>query len=229
MNVRRARCLTPLILSMLSPVAIPAQQTAPEFKAETNLVLVPVVVRDAKGEVVSNLTKEDFRLFDNGKEQAIASFAVEETFGRMAEDRSQPDAQAAGAANSAPMVIPARYVALFFDDLHFKRQVKFGEPPPGFIGDVSDLWYVRDSARKLLKTLKPADRVAVFTSTGFVTLDFTDDRSKVEEALMKLREGDSPFDVEEQTVETLRMYSRVVKRMAYLPGQRTLVFLSPGF
>jgi hypothetical protein len=175
--VRRARCLTPLILSIFGLMA--AQQTAPQFKAETNLVLVPVVVRDAKGEVVSNLTKEDFRLFDNGKEQAIASFAVEETSGRVAEDRSQPDAQApAGAANSTPMVVPERYVALVFDDAHFQLPVRFGDAPPGFIGDVSDLWYVRDSAKKMLKTLKPADRIAVFTSSGAVTLDFTDDRSK---------------------------------------------------
>jgi VWFA-related protein len=221
---------------MLGLAAIPAQQTAPEFKAETKLVLVPVVVRDAKGEVVSNLTKEDFRLFDNGKEQAIASFAVEETSGRVAEDRGQPDAQAAaGAADSAPMVVPERYVALVFDDQHFKLPGKFGEAPAGFIGDASDLWYVRDSARKMLKTLKAADRVAVITSSGRVALDFTDDRSQVEAALMKLRPGDPVMagdDIntltQSQTVEMLRTCTLVVGRMAHLPGQRTLVFLSPG-
>ena len=47
-------------------------------------MLVPVVVRNAKGEAVANLTKADFHLFDNGKEQAIASFSVEETSGQVA-------------------------------------------------------------------------------------------------------------------------------------------------
>ncbi|HUB80725.1 MAG TPA: VWA domain-containing protein [Bryobacteraceae bacterium] len=221
--------MRPLILSMIGLATVPAQQTAPEFKAETNLVLVPVVVRNSKAEVVSNLTKEDFRLFDNGKQQAIASFAVEETSGRVAEDRGQPNAKrAAGEANGTPMVIPARYVALFFDDEHFKRPVRFGEPPRGYIGGVGDLWFVRDSARKMLQTLKPADRVAVFTTTGFVTLDFTEDRSKVEAALLKLRPGDSPRNVPEQTFDTIQSCRLVIKRMAYLPGQRTLVFLSPG-
>jgi hypothetical protein len=59
--------LTPLVLSIFSPVTVPAQEIAPEFRAETNLVLVPVVVRNTKGEVVSNLTKEDFRLIRSGK------------------------------------------------------------------------------------------------------------------------------------------------------------------
>src|ERR1035438_3260918 len=86
-----ASCLTPVVLLLLCAAAIPAQQTVPSFKAETNLVLVPMVVRDAKGEPVANLSKEDFRLFDNGHERPIATFAVEETSGRAAQDRSLGD------------------------------------------------------------------------------------------------------------------------------------------
>jgi VWFA-related protein len=72
---------------LLCPVAVPARQTAPAFKAETNLVLVPVVVRDAQGNVVGGLAKDDFQLFRDGVSQAITSFALEETSGRAAEDR----------------------------------------------------------------------------------------------------------------------------------------------
>jgi hypothetical protein len=67
-------------------------------------VLVPVVVRDAKGEVVANLGKEDFRLFDNGKEREITSFSLQETSGRVAEDRSESP------AGAAPMVMPQHFV-----------------------------------------------------------------------------------------------------------------------
>ena len=35
------------------------------------------MVRDRDGHVVSNLGKDDFQLFDNGKRQEIASFSVE--------------------------------------------------------------------------------------------------------------------------------------------------------
>jgi VWFA-related protein len=231
---KRAR----VAILLLGTIAIPAQQSTPEFKAETNLVLVPVVVRDAKGEVVSKLTKEDFRLFDNGKEQAIASFAVEETSGRVAEDRSQPDAQAAGAANGTPMVIPARYVALLFDDEHIKDPYPGGEPPPFYIGGPGDLMFVRDAARKVIQTLKPSDRIGLFTSTGFVSVDFTDDRAKIEEALSKLRTGKAvPYlvplrviarQVQDEAYETVLVFESVVKRMSYLPGQHTAILISPG-
>jgi VWFA-related protein len=119
-----AQLFSVAVPAQLFSVAVPAQQTPPAFKAETNLVLVPVVVRDAKGEAVANLTKADFKLFDNGKEQPITSFQVEETSGQLARDRSAPDPSAAPANGGAPaappkaeaMVIPEHFVALLFDD-----------------------------------------------------------------------------------------------------------------
>jgi VWFA-related protein len=232
MLLKRAILLTPVIFLLLHPAEVTAQQTAPTFKSETNLVLVPAVVRNGKGEVVANLTKDDFRLFDNGKQQAIASFSVEDTSGRVAENRSEP---APGMPAPKPMVIPQRFVALVIDDQHFKLPVRFGDPPPGFIGDAGDLWFARDAAKKMLATLKPADRVAVITSSATVLLDFTEDRTKIEDALMRLRPGDpvppgSDFDreAEKQAEEMLRVCESTVRRMAHLPGERTLAFISPG-
>ena len=250
MNVRVAARFTPALL-ILFPAVVSAQPLPPSsgdqvtFKAETNLVLVPVVVRDSKGNAVGNLRKEDFQLFDKGKPQVVATFAVEETSGQVAQDRSLPDANTApansGAANAqakaAAMVIPEHYVALLFDDLHFK--IGNPGPPPGYIGDAADMWYARDAARKMLKTLKPADRVSVFTSSGQVMLDFTADRAKIEEALLKLRPGKPVLatvansglagrELEDQTQDAVKWCGNVVRRMSHLPGQRTLVFISPG-
>src|SRR5262245_22523947 len=55
------------------------KETPPSFKVQTqrNLVLARVVVRDSKGNPVSNLHQQDFRLFDNGKVQTITYFSVE--------------------------------------------------------------------------------------------------------------------------------------------------------
>jgi VWFA-related protein len=44
------------------------------FKSRSELVLVPVVVRDKHGKHISGLTKEAFRLEEKGKEQAISLF-----------------------------------------------------------------------------------------------------------------------------------------------------------
>ena len=58
---------------------ITTHEAEPTFtlKSERNLVLVRVIVRDAKGNPQDNLKKEDFRLLDNGKPQTITHFASE--------------------------------------------------------------------------------------------------------------------------------------------------------
>ena len=47
------------------------------FSTAVDLVLVPVVVRDAQGHAVGNLTKDDFLLFDKGKPQVITKFSID--------------------------------------------------------------------------------------------------------------------------------------------------------
>jgi len=47
------------------------------IKIDTDLVAVDITVTDAKGRLVRNLKKEDFKLFEDGVEQTIASLNVE--------------------------------------------------------------------------------------------------------------------------------------------------------
>lgn len=47
------------------------------IKISVNEVIVPVTVTDEKGRFVSNLEQKDFRVFDEGKEQAISFFTRE--------------------------------------------------------------------------------------------------------------------------------------------------------
>ena len=71
---------------VLAQQAAPPSQPASEmetkeapakFTSRVNLVPLTVVVRDRDGHAIGNLTKEDFRLLDNGKPQVIAKFSVE--------------------------------------------------------------------------------------------------------------------------------------------------------
>src|ERR1019366_6165416 len=180
-------------LLLLYPLAVRAQQTTPGapatqppprtareapviFKAETNLVLVRVVVRDAKGNAVGGLGKEDFRLSQDGRSQVITSFALEETSGRTVEDRS-----VGGGPKTAPMVMPEHFAALMFDDANFD------------VGRYEDIVYSRNAALKYLDTMQPADRVALFTSSGQFDVDFTTDRAKIRDALTKFTPGPVSF------------------------------------
>jgi len=57
----------------------PAQEASKDatFKTTTSEVIVPVTVTDQKGRFLEDLDKEDFRIFDNGKEQTIEYFSRE--------------------------------------------------------------------------------------------------------------------------------------------------------
>ncbi len=163
----------------------PLEQNAPEMKSETseatfktkvNLVLVPVVVRDAQGHAVGTLKKEDFHLFDKGKPQVISRFTVEKTGGvAVAEKSSAAEAPGNGpeVGGAKVTVIPERYVAYVFDDLHI---------------DFGDLARLQKAATNHLATsLQPTDRAGIFTTSGQGNLDFTDDRAKLQEAVMRIR------------------------------------------
>jgi VWFA-related protein len=60
-----------------TPVPRPAgtPQQPPAISTITRAVIVPVTVKSSNGELVADLTKDDFRLFSDGVEQKIAGFS----------------------------------------------------------------------------------------------------------------------------------------------------------
>ena len=93
-------------------------QTAFQLRVASNLVVVRVVVRDAQGKPIEGLRKEDFHLFDRGKEQTITQFEV----GTSATQSANPSSAVATGQSLAAVVptaaTPLRFLALYFDDLH---------------------------------------------------------------------------------------------------------------
>src|SRR5881394_2968653 len=62
--------------------AMPAESEPQDvIKVDTDLVPLDIVATDAKGRLVRNLKKEDFKLFEDGVERPIASFNVEKIEG----------------------------------------------------------------------------------------------------------------------------------------------------
>src|SRR5918993_618135 len=53
-------------------------QKPPVFRGNTQVVSVDVIVRDGSGAVVRGLTAADFEVTEDGKPQAVSSFAFEE-------------------------------------------------------------------------------------------------------------------------------------------------------
>ena len=144
------------------------EETSTTFKVKVNLVEVRTVVRDAQGNAVGNLRQEDFQLTDNGKPQVITKFSMEQAGAKPVAKRPS----AATDLDDAAPGLPLRYLIFLFDDIH----LKFG-----------DLAQVRNAVGRNLQTLRPTDRVAIFTLSGQTQLDFTDDRDKVHETLNRLQ------------------------------------------
>jgi VWFA-related protein len=147
-----------------------AQDTSTTFKVRVNLVEVRVVVRDSQGHAVGNLKQDDFQLFDNGKPQVITRFFVEKAGAQSPVIHQEPSAEAPGQSGPS-LVLPTRYIAYLFDDIHLQ---------------LSDLALVRGAAERNFQTLLATDRAAIFTTSGRTQLDFTDDRAKLRETLSQI-------------------------------------------
>jgi Ca-activated chloride channel family protein len=73
------RCITGLFLiSFLFQFSIRAQEDE-TITVDSSIVLMNASITDAKGKAVGGLTQKQFRIFEDGVEQAIRSFEAEET------------------------------------------------------------------------------------------------------------------------------------------------------
>jgi VWFA-related protein len=252
----------------------PSGDTPATFSAKVNLVLVPVVVRDKQGRAVGGLRQEDFQVFDGRKPQVVTTFSIETASGKPA--KPETDTPAPVEAPTGERKLPAapdRFVAYLFDDVHLS---------------LSDLAAARDAAERQLKdSLGPADRAAVFTTSGRTTADFTNDRAKLHQTLFNLRpqpiarplsrecpdvtyyqadlivnkhdQGALQAAIQDAVVcmnlpdahmapplaqaaarralsagdtesrLSLGMVGRVVRLLSTVPGQRSIILISPGF
>ena len=204
-----------IAISFLTLASVSAQTDSGEtFKTGVTVIQVPVTVRDHDGNVVGNLGKDDFQLFDNGKRQEIVSFSVEAP-GSKAPDRSLPD-DSAKPASSAAADIPERFAAYFFDDVAFR--------------DIGDLTRLRDAATKQLGALQAGDRAAIFTSSCRVAIDFTNDQAKLQAAVARMvLHPTAVCSVARNQKLQLELLKALVHKMANLPGRRDIILISPGF
>jgi VWFA-related protein len=156
-------------------------QSAPAIHATSELVLVNVVARDKKGNLIRDLKQQDFTVLEDGQKQQVASFdfenidelALAQQTMATATGTSAP-ARASVAAEPQERAADARdrrLILLFFD---------FSAMDPEQIDRAVD------AAKKYVNTrMQSADLIAIVSlSTNMrLDLDFTDDKTRILSAL----------------------------------------------
>jgi VWFA-related protein len=241
------------------PTAPPAPQekepTGPVLKVSTEIVLVNVVARDKHGNLIKDLKKEDFTVYEDGKKQGLASFDFEKvdemvmagaagaTVTGTTDNGNKSDK--GGLLNSKTQksldARDRRLMLMFFD---------FSAMEP------DDIDRAVDAGKKYVKSkMQPADMVALMSlSTNLhLDLDFTDDKDKILATLSSYNNSEGQgFETgaegsSEGTAETSGSYTAddtdyntfsadrkllalesVMQGMGKIPQKKSLIYFSNG-
>jgi VWFA-related protein len=92
---------------LLARVVTNVEAQEPTFTSSANLVIIDVNVRDKSGNVVPNLGKNDFTLFEDGKAQTISVFEFQKLEGDTLLKPVPAIKPVAEKAAAAPVATPA--------------------------------------------------------------------------------------------------------------------------
>lgn len=212
---------------VLASFTVLSAQQKPVFRSELNLIQLDVVVLDRDGQPVRGLKQDDFRVFEDGREQNLQGFAAIDVPDREVEpawaDRAPLDVVSNGIDNQ-------RIFVLMLDDamgmgLYGQRAMK-------------------ESATQFVQALGPKDLAAVvFTGTHHRQgQNLTLDRARLIRAIQSYPELDGALRTMVAPPvrghgggpclahkEVLRLMESVVDNLSTLPDRRkAIVYFSPA-
>jgi VWFA-related protein len=162
------------------------QQPQYRVRVTSELVLVNVVVRDKKGNLVRDLKKDDFTLLEDAKRQTISTFDFENV--DELKTAGAVEATVSGTAPDGALLRPAEKTAAL--DARDRRLMLLFFDFSGM--DPEQIDRCVDAAKKFVQTrMQPADLIALVSlATNMrIDLDFTDDKAKVLGALTSYTSG----------------------------------------
>ena len=254
-SVRKLGAMLAMAGLLLPTVGIAqSSQAGYTFKAQTELVLVNVTVRDKKGNPVRDLKPEDFTVLEDNKPQKVATFDIENTENtpqvplQQANLLSVPAKKTRASANDAPTasaqesaIKDRRLIILFFD---------LSSMQPDEIERSSNA-----AQDYLSKQMQPADLVSIVSLGNTITVnqDFTSDRDKLKAVLQSFNAGaGAGFELgstgtTEGTADTAQSFTvddteynifntdrrlqalrAVAEQVANVPQKKSLIYLSSG-
>jgi len=166
----------------------PAEPTPPKptFAVQINLVTTDIIARDANGQFVPDLTKNDIEVFEDGIAQDVASFTLVHggrVMNLLAPPPPPPQEGIILPAARPTQDAAGRIFLLFVDDLHL---------------DFRNTGRIRDLFKRISKTLIHDGDMFGIVSTGpsSIAIDMTYDRKRLDEAINKIAgNGLKPSDI----------------------------------
>ncbi len=242
-----------LVLALTTISALLAQQSGDQppvvLKSTTRLVQVSVIAQDGKGQPVTDLKKDDFRIKVNGKDQPIKIFSMDSSR-RAAEGRRETSARCVhqshgGQTRSAVERHhhPARHAQHPMGRSGLCEgpgDPLFAHPPPedhiGLYTLGTSLRvlhdYTADSA-ELLSRLEALKGKAIPDMTSKEPTDAMHGDALLLDALQRGVGGASPaervFYTTQRIIGTLKAIEFIANHLAKTPGRKNLIWVSGGF
>lgn len=230
-------------MAAVACLAAPVLAAQAPWRVTTRLVEVSVVAETKDGEPVADLKREEFRLFDQGREEQITAFTMP-IAARPAPARPLPPNTFSNRLDR--LGAPAAATVILFDGLNTR---------------LTDQAYARQQVLKFLRQLRPGERVALYVlgRGPRILQDFTSDVAAVREALEKFQGEPSPsldaplYDPamsagehfgawlgelalnlvehfeEDRAFRTARSLIAIAHHLERLPGRKNLLWVSGSF
>ena len=222
-----------------NPDSAGESESSPSFTltVPVNTVLVHVTVTDKEGKPVTDLTVDDFKLYEDGKRQEIQSFEMESGRLIVGLEPEQPVSDQAG--GQTPRVRSpedtqderTRLISCFIDDLtaHTPRYYA---------------WTISALKKFVAEEMGPQDRVGIFSASGNVRIPFTSDRKRLQDQIDDLAPGklelSRPLLHREWGYSVMRRIRAAIRRLLasldqhllflqHVRASKSLVLLSEGF
>jgi VWFA-related protein len=241
-----------LVLALLSALHAAAQSTAPTIRVYSRETIVDVTVTDSRGNPVHGLTKNDFTVKEDGREEAIKSF---EEFGTQTVQplpklppnvytNAQPPA-ASGALNILLLdfvnTAPTMAVSCCVICSAGRCGNISGAGPKELARALAVQHYAKEGAKKYIERMPVGTRVAVIGMSWPGSLrilqGFTSDAASLRAAVDTLNYdtysevatgGEVGMQVDRRARMTLESLQQIAASLAGIKGRKNLIWFTDG-